>query len=1058
MKQTCIYAKEGKRACPLVYSFTCLLVYFLSIGGSSAQTGLIKGTVVDQEGIALPGVSVQVKGTGNGTATSLDGKYALANVSPNDALEFIYLGFEKQTIQVGNRKEIDVIMKEDVNTLEEVTVVAFQKQRKESVIASVTTINPKDLKVPQSNLTTSLAGKMAGLIAYQRSGEPGQDNASFFIRGVTSFGYKSNPLILIDGLEVTTEDLARLDPDNVASFSIMKDATATALYGSRGANGVILVTTKTGKKGKMSISVRAETQISTPTKVNSFLDGVSYMEMYNEAQRMRNPNATLMYGKEKIEATRRGDNPDIYPNVDWYNELFSDYAQNYKANISATGGGDVAQYYLSVAYTNESGVLKVDPLNNFNNNIAIQRFNIRANVDFNFTKTTKGALKMYQLYDIYNGPHNEATDIFNSVMRANPVDFPKAYDKSADYAKEFIYVKHTLFGNVSDTGRGINPYAQMVSGYRDRFSSTNQSQFSVEQDLGMLTDGLKLRALVSTNVFARNSVSRSFEPFYYFMHSEQTQMGTLHSLRFANKGGSETLGEPAIENYTYSSLYGEGAIQYDRVFKEKHTLGGLLVATIRQGLNEYRKETDPPAGVDMAILTLPNRNLGFAGRLSYSFDSRYFVEGNFGYTGSEKFAKKNQFQFFPSIGLAWNVTGEHFYPSQWTDVLNLLKLKWTYGTVGQDDISDPWDRFYYLSDVTASGYGYVWGSDVRVYYPGYTVNRYSNEDISWETSLKANYGVEIGLFNKLNLQVDYFTDHRSNIYMTNEYVPSTMGLTAGIKSNIGKQFTHGIDASADFQWVATKDFWMTSRLNFTYSHGEITENGEPNYEYPYLSHIGRSPSQTWGLVAERLFTDEADVRNSPPQFNDSEILPGDIKYVDVNNDGVIDNDDYVPVGYPTVPEIIYGFGISSGYKGFDFSFFFQGSGRSSFYINPATIAPFINNRNALTIIADNHWSYDNPDPHAFWPRMSVETVLNNNRQSTWWLRDGSFLRLKSLEIGYTVPNKIMERYGMSGFRLYASGSNLFNIAKFKMWDPEMADNGLGYPTQRIFNVGLQLTF
>ena len=1035
-----------------------LFCFLLSIWEATAQTGIAKGIVVDSEGTSLPGVTVQVKGKNNGTVTSLDGKYALNNVTSNDELEFIYLGFEKQTIKVGDKREIDVIMKEDVTQLEELTVVAFQKQKKESVIASVTTINPGELKVPSANLTTAFAGRLAGVIAYQRSGEPGQDNASFFIRGVTSLGYKSNPLILIDGLEVTSEDLARLDPDNVASFSIMKDATAAALYGARGGNGVILVTTKTGKKGKMSISVRAEAQLSMPTKINSFLDGVSYMEMYNEAQRMRNPNETLEYSKEKIEATRRGESPSIYPNVDWYKELFYDYAQNYKANISATGGGEVAQYYLSVAYTNERGVLRVDPLNNFNNNVAIQRFNIRGNIDFNFTKTTKAALKMYQLYDIYNGPVQEAKDIFNAVMWANPVDFPKTFDKNADYATEHKYVKHTLFGNVMETGRGVNPYAQMVSGYRDRFSATNQAQFSVEQDLAALTSGLKLRALVATNIFARNTTSRSFQPNYYGMYSEETQLGTIHTLRFANKGGSEILGSPSVENYTYSSLYGESALQYDRVFDKKHTVGGLLVATIRQGLNEYRKDKEPPGNADYAILTLPARNIGYAGRLAYSYDSRYFIEGNFGYTGSEKFAKKNQFQLFPSVGLAWNVTGEHFYPESWAKVMNQLKLKWTRGKVGNDAISEPWDRFYYLSDVSPGGYGYVWGSQIPVSYSGYSINRYANENISWTTSLKTNYGVELGFFNKLDIQFDYFTDYTSGIYLLNEYVPATMGLTAAIKSNIGKTYKHGVDASMDFHWVATKDFWLTSRVNFTYVNEEVTENGEPNYRYAYQSRIGLPSAQLFGLVAERLFTDEDDVRNSPLQFDSRDVLPGDIKYVDINNDGKIDKDDIAPIGYPSEPEVIYGFGVSTGYKGLDFSFFFQGSGRSSFFIDPAAIAPFIGHRNALTIINDNHWSYDNPDPYAFWPRMSVENIPNNNRASTWWLRDGTFLRLKTLEIGYTINDKIMKKYGLQGFRLYTTGTNLFNMGSFQMWDIEMHGKGLDYPIQKVFNFGLQFNF
>jgi TonB-linked SusC/RagA family outer membrane protein len=1042
-----------------IHLITGLLLLFIT-GGVSAQTVLVKGVVVDTEGTALPGLTVSVKNSSNGVVTSLEGKYAISNVLPSDTLVFSYIGFETQMFRVNQLTEINVIMKEAINELEELTVVAFQKQKKESVIGSITTISSKELKVPQANLTTALAGKMAGIIAYQRSGEPGRDNADFFIRGVTTFGYKSDPLILIDGLEVTKEDLARLEPDNVESFSIMKDATATALYGARGANGVVLVTTKVGRKGKMAIAARVETMLSYPTKINEFLDGVTYMEMYNQALRMRDPNAPLFFSKDKIEGTRRGDNPELYPNVDWYSDLFNDYAQNYKANISASGGGDIAQYYLSVAYTNEKGVLKVDPLNNFNNNIDIQRFNVRANVNFNFTKTTKGALKMYQLYDVYNGPITEASDIFAMVMQANPVNFPKYYEKTGEFAD----VKHTLFGNKGSQGSYPNPYAQMVRGYKDRFSSTNQAQFAVEQDLGMLTRGLTIRALASTNVFAQNTTSRYFNPFYYTMQQVESEKGLINRLALATEG-SETLTEPSIGEYTYSSIYFEGAMQYDRLFAEKHSVGALLVGTARQGLNEYRKESYIPSNVSSTIITLPSRNLGLAGRLTYAFDSRYFLEANFGYNGSEKFSKQNQFGFFPSIGLGWLLSNEHFYSEDLRNIMNQLKLKYTYGLVGNDAISNAWDRFYYLSDVARSGYGYTWGAELPTGYTGYTVTRYANPDISWEISEKANYGLELGFFDKLNIQVDYFTENRSKIYMEREYIPKTMGLTADISSNIGKAKSRGIDGSIDFQWIASRNFWLTSRVNFTYSTNEYVENGEPDYIYPYLSHIGQPIKQTWGLVAERLFTDFEDIRNSPVQFgavlNYAEgdpYLPGDIKYVDINKDGKIDDFDVVPIGYPTVPEIIYGFGASMGWKDIDFSFFFQGSGRSSFFINPATIAPFVGERNALQVIADDYWSYDNPDPHAFWPRMSTQPVENNNRLSTWWLRDGSFLRLKSLEAGYTVPGRKTARLGISGLRFYFSGTNLFCLSDFKLWDPEMADNGMQYPTQRVYNIGLQFSF
>ena len=1026
-----------------------LFLLFFSVE-VSAQTTLIQGVVVDTEGTPLPGVSVIIKNTIKGGLTSLEGKYAISGVHPTDSIVFTYVGYDSQTYLIGNKSVIDVVLKEKSSELEEVTVVAFQKQKKESVISSITTVSSKELKVPQANLTSALAGRMAGIISYQRSGEPGSDNADFFIRGVTTFGYKSSPLILIDGLEVSTEDLARLEPDNVASFSIMKDATATALYGARGANGVILVTTKTGKKGKMSIAARVETSISTPTKINEFIDGVSYMELYNHALRDRNPEASLFYSKEKIEGTRRGGNSQIYPDIDWYSQLFNNYVQNYKANFSATGGGEVAQYYLSAAYTKERGLLKVDQMNNFNNNIDINRFNIRANVDFDFTKTTKAAIKVYSLFDRFNGPATSATDIFNMVMEANPVNFPAYYEKSEGYE----YLNHTLFGNKGNKALYPNPYAEMVKGYKDRFSSNTNAQFQVEQNLDMITKGLKLRAMASMSVYSNYETNRTFSPFFYGYNEAKNKLDIL-------KEGDETLGSNSF-SYSNSNFYFEGAIQYDRTFAKKHTVGALLVTTRRESLNEIQGSSN-----DLYI-SLPSRNAGLSGRVTYGYDNRYFLEGNFGYNGSEKFSEENRFGFFPSIGLGWIITNEHFYNENFKRILSLLKLKATYGLVGNDAISSPDQRFFYLSNVNTNdgGKGFAFGNEY-IWFNGYNITRYPNPMVSWEVAKKGNYGIEMQLFNKLTLQVDYFTEHRSSIYMQLEEIPASMGLTSDVWSNIGKAKSKGVDASVDFQWIINKDWWITSRANFTYATSEMIENGEALKKYPYLSKIGHSLDQKWGYVAERLFIDENDRINSPNQFGLIHINPkdeggymaGDIKYVDINEDGVIDEYDQVPIGYPTIPEIIYGFGISSGWKNIDFSFFFQGSARSSFFLTPEKIAPFVNKeRNALKIITDNYWSEDNPDPHAFWPRLSINSIENNDKQSTWWLRDGSFLRLKNVELGYSLPAKLANKYKLNTVRFYFSGTNLFCISEFKLWDPEMGDNGLGYPTQRIFNIGMQLNF
>lgn len=1024
----------------LIFLFATLLLSQLTF----AQASLVKGQVVDKEGNPLPGVSVFQLSSTNGTITSIDGKYAISNLNENDSLRFSYVGFNNQVIKVGKQTIINVVLLESASALEEVQVVAFQTQKKNSVIGSINTVNPTELKIAPTNLTNALAGKIAGVISYQRSGEPGQDNAEFFIRGVTSFGYANSPLILIDGLEVTTTDLARMEPDNIASFSIMKDATATALYGARGANGVILVTTKTGKKGKANISVRIENSITSPTITNQFLNGVDYMELYNKALRTRDPEALLYYSKDKIEGTRNGLNPQIYPNVDWYSELFRSTVQNQKANMSVSGGGEVAQYYLSVSYTDEKGLLKVDKMNNFNNNIDIKRYNLRANIDVNLTKSTKAMVKFYSLIDRYNGPQNDAGSIFSMVMQANPVNFPKYYDK--DESTQFV--NHVLFGNKGNGGYP-NPYAEMVRGYKDRFSSTTTAQFQLEQDLSMITKGLKLRGMASLNSYSLSEVARGFTPFYYGLKEVDGESGVIHSIEQISEG-TEYLTTGTSNKTANNSFYFEGVAQYNRVFGDKHDIGGLLVGYARELL------TDASSDV---YSSLPFRNMGISGRTTYAYDERYFVELNFGYNGSEKFSKQNRYGFFPSAGLGWVVSNEKFFTETMKKAVSNLKLKATYGLVGNDAISS--NRFYYLSSVNLNdgGKGHVWGEDFGNSYNGYNINSYANPAVTWEVAEKANFGLELGLFNNVNIQVDYFTESRTNIYMQRDYIPASMGLTAPIASNIGKAESHGIDGSVDYKVSVNKDLWITSRVNFTYATNQIIENGEPQYPYPYMSSIGQPMNQPRGLVAERLFIDEQDVLNSPVQYNQmGSYMAGDIKYVDVNEDGKIDDSDMVPIGFPTVPEIVYGFGASLGYKNVDFSFFFQGSGRSSFFIDPTTISPFVKERNALQIIADNHWSDENPDPNAFWPRMSVNAVANNEKASTWWLRDGSFLRLKSVELGYSLPEKLLGKMNIEKARFYASGTNLLVFSKFKLWDPEMGGKGLGYPPQRIINIGLNFNF
>lgn len=1021
----------------------------------ASQQDLIKvtGVVKDETGEPLPGVAIQVKGTPRGVTTDIDGSFSI-DVKDIDILIFTYLGMQDQEVAVKNKKQLFITLKEKTDELEEVTIVAFAKQKKESVIGSISTVKPSELKVPSSNLTTALAGRVAGLISYQRSGEPGQDDADFFIRGVTTFGYKADPLILIDGVEVTSTDLARLQPDDIASFSIMKDATSSALYGARGANGVILVTTKEGAEGKLNVSVRFEESFSTPTKSIDIADPLTYMLMHNEAVTTRNPLAAQPYSQEKIDNTIAGTNPYIYPAVDWYDMLFKNMTNNHRFNMSLSGGGKVARYYVAMTYNRDNGILKVDKRNNFNSNIRLDKISVRSNVNLNLTKTTEMAIRMNANFDDYRGPIDGGQGMFNKVMRANPVLFPAYY--LPDEGNQ--YTNHILFGN-APTANYINPYADMVKGYKEYSQTVVVAQAEIKQKLDFLTEGLNLRVMANTQRSSYFDLSRAYTPYYYVI-DRYDKKNKNYTLQNTNEdSATEWLTYSPGNKTIQSSFYLEAAAQYDRTFHEKHAVGGLLVYTMKTSL---------VGNADDLVKSLPYRNLGVAGRFTYGYDNRYFIEGNFGYNGSERFSKSHRFGFFPSVGLGWMASNESFF-SPLSNIITQLKLKGTYGLVGNDAIGDANDRFFYLSQVnqgagTAPGFGLNFNSpDNR---PTTSISRYANDNISWEVAKKMNVGIEATVMNNLNIQAEYFRENRSKILMDRTSVTPEMGLEAKVRANLGEAFSHGFDMSMDYNKYFNNGLWLTGRFNFTYSTSKFKKYEEPSYtDAPWRSHIDHPLSQTWGYIAERLFIDQEDVDNSPKQFG--EYMAGDIKYHDVNKDGVINENDQVPIGLPTSPEIVYGFGLSSGYKGFDFSFFFQGLGRESFWINQKNTAPFvdtdddnnvISNNALLSVYANDHWSETNQDPYALWPRLSNTLVDNNNRTSTWFMRNGSFIRLKQVELGYSFPEKLMKKLWIKNLRLYLTGTNLLTFSKFKLWDPEMAGDGLGYPIQRTYNVGLQVSF
>lgn len=1060
-----------KSAC--IFTFLGMILVGESV---NAQEVNVLGVVRDSVG-GLPGVSVKVSGTNQGVQTDQVGRFRI-KADKNAVLVFSFIGFKNQQIQLSRQKasasgdiNLEVKMVNDDAALEEVTVVGFGTQKKTSIVSSITTISPKELKGPTSNLTSMLQGRVAGMIAFQRSGEPGADNAQFFIRGLGSFGSgKVDPLILIDGMESTQNDMARLQPDDIASFSVLKDATAAAVYGARGANGVVLVSTKSGEAGKTKFNFRAENSVSSNTRNFQFADNITYMQLANEAVLTRpSTSQTLPYWQTKIDHTAAGDDPLLYPNNNWIDQLIKDYTMNQRYNLSVSGGGVKARYYVAGTYNLDNGILKVDPVNNFNSNVRLKNYSVRSNVNLNFTPTTEAIIRVYAQFDDYTGPVggydsngnriNGGQKVFNMAIWSNPVMFAPVYPSS--YSQ---FSTHPLFGNAMSRNRGLltNPYAEMVRGYQEYNNSTILPQIELKQDLNTVVTGLSARVMANIRRYSYFDVARQYNPFYYTASVSPAESGLL--LTPLNDGGASSIGTVGTEYLGYSegnkelssSFYVEAATNYNRTFGEKHAVTGMIIGLMQNRLN---------GNAGSLQLSLPARNLGVSGRFTYGFDNRYMAEFNFGYNGTERFAKDNRMGFFPSFGLAYNVSNEKFFEGI-KGTVNNLKLRATYGLVGNDQIGNAADRFFYMSEVNMNDglFSSSFGENNTYTRNGISISRYANPLITWETSRQINLGADVRMFNALDINIDVYKQTRSNILTARTYIPTSMGLQASIVANTNKARSEGFDLALAYNKSLGNDFYVQSRGNLTYARSKKLIVDEPAYAQAYSYSAGTPVGQTFGYIAERLFVDDEETLNSPVQFGTPGVdyLGGDIKYKDVNNDGVINTDDMVPLGLPTTPEITYGFGGTIGYKNFDISAFLQGSARSSFFINPNNISPFYLNGGAqnglLNVIAESHWSEENRNSYAFWPRLSENLNTNNNQTSSWWMRNGSFLRLKNVELGYTPGDKFRKRFGLGNMRIYVNAANLFVISKFKMWDPEMGGQGLGYPIQTVYNLGANVSF
>lgn len=1024
------------------------------------EENTIKGKVVDTSSEPLPGVSVIVEGTTRGVMTDAEGNFELKGITLPVQLSFSYLGFETQRMILTENTFINITMKESIEQMEEVVITAWGVEKKTTMVGAVSSVKPKELKGPTSNLTTMLAGRVAGLVSYQLSGEPGRDNAEFFVRGVSTFGTQSSPLILINGIESSQNELARIQPDDIESFSILKDATATSMYGSRGANGVLLIKTKSGNVGLTKYNIRYESSVSSNTRNFEMADNITYMELANEARLTR--GKTRLYNPRKIQKTAEGADPLLYPNNDWKEMMIKDNTWNHRVNLNISGGTERARYYVSGTYKVDNGMLKEHKLNDFDTNVKNSTMEVRSNIDLDLSSTTVASIRISGQFSDLTGPSiGSGAEVFKAMMKANPVEFPAVYPQEmVPYAKHPLFGNKTVQGTESQTDLYFNPYASSLTGYSETTSSALTAQVEVDQDFKFIMPGLKARFMAYTKREASKSSSRSVSPFYYRAIMDLDAKDQINGLQVLNPDyGREYLNYTSSGRSIWSENFGELALTYNNTFNDIHSLGITF-----QGYVKDLRISDS----DVLERSLPQRNVSLSGRLTYGYDNRYLGEFNFGYNASERFDKNNRWGFFPSVGVAWNAAEESFMQSS-KSWLDKLKLRLSYGIVGNDQLTD-WinqgqDRYFYLDMVNMHSIGYIFGNNYDKTLSGPSIARYGNSNITWEKSYKANVALELGLFQGLNFEFDAFHDRRTNILLNRVNLPATLGLAAAVRANSGKLNSQGFETTLDYNKTLKKDMWLSVRGTFTYSTNEMKEYEEPEYpaELEHLYQKGRSWNVTRGYIAERLFIDEEDIKNSPNQkYTFGEVMPGDIKYRDVNGDGLIDGNDKVPMGYPNVPEIVYGFGFSFGYKDFDISAFFQGQARSSFMISYGAIQPFVKSggvaNGLLDVIVKDRWTEENKNSYAFFPRLSDESVANNNQSSSWWLRDGRFLRLKTLEVGYEPKGNWVRSLGMANLRIYVNAMNLFTISKFKMWDVEMKGDGLGYPLQRVINGGIQLSF
>ena len=997
---------------------------------AAGQNRTVKGLVLDETEQPVAGAFVTVKNETRGVMTDGAGRFEI-NVKPTDVLIVSFLGYEDEPVPVGEQKEILVKLVPQANQLEEVVKVAYGSQKKASVIGSITTVEAEQLKAPIGQLSTGLAGKLAGVVAMQRSGEPGT-SAEFWIRGVNTFGDNKamTPLILVDGVE---RSMDMVDVEDIASFSILKDATATALYGVRGGNGIVLITTRRGSESKPKVNIKFQTGFTSPTQLPQMANAEQFIDYLNTLYLENGNDPAIPEYDRRMYLS--GADPDLYPNVDWIKTIFKEQAMTTTVNVNVTGGTRNVRYYAGGSYYFEDGIFNVASNDRYNSQMNFRRFNFRTNVDIDITKSTVLGMDLSTQFTMKNQPGAGLADIYAYTLQNTPVGFPTIFSD----------------GTFSNPRVGSNPY-NMINNQGYRTSNTNNAQTTVSltQDFSdFLTEGLKAKIQISWDARNTSTANCTIIPRLFYTEGRD-ENGDIVYLAQNNPEGYINLSSAGNSGQTVLNI--EASVLYERTFASRHRVSGMFMYYLRQ-----RSNTSPSTYWD----SFPYKSLGIAGRATYSFSDRYFAEFNFGYNGSENFSPGHRFGFFPSGAIGYLISNEKF----WEPIkpyISMLKFKASIGKVGSDQIGGN-RRFGYNTTMNTSASGFSWGSRTPTYVSGITTGEIGNPAIEWETITKRNIGLEMNfLRDAIKFQFDFFRDNRDGIFIRRESLPSAVGLNVQQYVNIGRMLNQGFDMSLQGDHTFASGLSLSARGNFTFCRNRILYDDKPSQIWPYKNTAGYASGQQRGLIAEGLFMTQEEIDAWPKQTF-GEVKPGDIKYRDINGDGQVDADDYVPIGYTTMPEINYGFGLSLNYKGFDASVFFSGVGNvtriiggNNLYGGAASNA--LVQGQIFADVAERSWSVTHR-ADAEYPRFSLATPANNLVPSTFWQKDMSFLRLKNAEIGYTIPKKWAKAIRMSTLRVYVQGVNLLTFSKFKLWDPELSSSyGNVYPLTRNISMGININF